>query len=238
VLRSIATGKNAGIDRNHALPLLHEIRQDNLVFGVFPLVSSYFVPTWFVNITHALETMSQIMEGVAFLHDHLVAHRYLFRVIGNFLNSRRDGPWKPEHKSDFLRPRYYIIDFESAVQFSPDSDPVARTVSDPPLPWNRQPFPAEMKSDLPYCPFKTDVWQVGKSFLHLVHIEHEIPEIVKLLRQMCADNAEDRPSAREAVTELNRLRDELHTEILRASIKQPDYYDLTDEFDADYASSS
>ncbi|KAJ3760942.1 hypothetical protein EV360DRAFT_80694 [Lentinula raphanica] len=40
------------------------------------------------------------------------------------------------------------------------------------------------------------------------------------------------------IAELNRLRDELPTEILRASIKQPDYYDLTDEFDADYASPS
>ncbi|KAJ3718506.1 hypothetical protein C8R42DRAFT_777936 [Lentinula raphanica] len=40
------------------------------------------------------------------------------------------------------------------------------------------------------------------------------------------------------IAELNRLRDELPTEILRASIKQPDYYDLTDESDADYASPS
>ncbi|KAJ3710651.1 kinase-like domain-containing protein [Lentinula raphanica] len=201
VLRTIATGKNAGIDRNHALPLLHELRHDNMIFGVFPLVGTAFIVTWFVNIAHALEMMSQIMEGIAFLHDHLVAHRDLF--FGNFLSSRRHGRWDPARKNDFLRPRYYIIDFEMAVQFSPDSDPATRM------------------SDLPYCPFKADVWQVGKTFIALLlHIEHDIPDIIRLLRRMCDDNAEDRPSAREAVDQLNKIRNELLTETLQAPIEE------------------
>lgn len=61
-LRSIATGVNAAIDRNHALPMLQEIYCDNLVFGVFPLVGSYFAPAWFSNIAQVLEAMSQVME--------------------------------------------------------------------------------------------------------------------------------------------------------------------------------
>lgn len=61
-LREVATGKNAGIDRNHALPMLQEIHHNNLVFGVFPLVGSWFVPAWFVDINHCLEAISQIME--------------------------------------------------------------------------------------------------------------------------------------------------------------------------------
>ncbi|KAJ3826933.1 kinase-like domain-containing protein [Lentinula raphanica] len=221
VLRTIATGKNAGIDRNHALPLLHELRHDNMIFGVFPLVGTTFIGTWFVNIAHALEMMSQIMEGIAFLHDHLVAHRDLF--FGNFLSSRRHGRWDPARKNDFLRPRYYIIDFEMAVQFSPDSDPATRMVTGPPLPWDiyRRPAPPEMKSDLPYCPFKADVWQVGKTFIALLlHIEHDIPDIIRLLRRMCDDNAEDRPSAREAVDQLNKIRNELPTETLQAPIEE------------------
>ncbi|KAJ3972288.1 hypothetical protein EV361DRAFT_961947 [Lentinula raphanica] len=190
VLRTIATGKNAGIDRNHALPLLHELRHDNMIFGVFPLVGTTFIGTWFVNIAHALEMMSQIMEGIAFLHDHLVAHR-----------------------------------------FSPDSDPATRMVTGPPLPWDiyRRPAPPEMKSDIPYCPFKADVWQVGKTFIALLlHIEHDIPDIIRLLRRMCDDNAEDRPSAREAVDQLNKIHNELPTEILQAPIEQGDWFDRTE----------
>ncbi|KAJ3995506.1 hypothetical protein F5050DRAFT_1903411 [Lentinula boryana] len=231
VLRTMATGKNAGIDRNHTLPLLHEIHHENLVFGVFPLVGSSFAPAWFSNIAHALESMSQIMEGVAFLHDHLVVHRDLF--LSNFLSSRRDGSWDPEQKQDFLRPRYYIIDFEWAVQFSPDSEPASRTVTGPPLPWDiyRRPPPPEMRSELPYCPFKADVWQVGKSFMGcIVHIEHVVPDVLKLFRQMSADSAEDRPSAREAVTQLNKIRNELPTDILQACIEEFDDYDVNDGF--------
>ncbi|KAJ3834008.1 hypothetical protein F5878DRAFT_569067 [Lentinula raphanica] len=231
VLRTIATGKNAGIDRNHALPLLHELRYDNLIFGVFPLVSDSFIPTWFVNIAHALETMSQIMEGVAFLHDHLVAHRDLF--ISNFLNSRRYGFWEPGHENDFLRPRYYIIDFEMAVQYSLDSDPATRTVSGPPIPWEiyKRPPPPEMKLDMPYCPFKADVWQVGKAFLQcVIHIEHDIPDVLKLFRRMSADNTEDRPSAREAVTQLNKIRDGLPQKILHATIKENVHCDVCEVY--------
>ncbi|KAJ4000503.1 hypothetical protein F5050DRAFT_1837558 [Lentinula boryana] len=231
VLRTMATGKNAGIDRNHTLPLLHEIHYENLVFGVFPLVGSSFAPAWFSNIARALESMSQIMEGVAFLHDHLVVHRDLF--LSNFLSSRRDGCWDPEQKQDFLRPRYYIIDFEWAVQFTPDSDPASRTVTGPPLPWDiyRRPPPSEMRSELPYCPFKADVWQVGKSFMAcILHIEHVVPDVLKLFRQMTADSAEDRPSAREAVTQLNKIRNELPTDILQACLEEFDDYDVNDGF--------
>ncbi|KAJ3798569.1 hypothetical protein GGU11DRAFT_865032, partial [Lentinula aff. detonsa] len=162
---------------------------------------------------------------------HLVVHRDL--VLSNFLSSRRHGRWDPEQKQYFLPPRYYIIDFEWAVQFSSDSDPASRTVTGPPLPWDiyRRPPPPEMQSELPYCPFKADVWQVGKSFKAcILHIEHVVPDVLKLFREMTADSAEDRPSAREAVTQLNKIRDELPTKILQASIEEFDDYDMNDGF--------
>ncbi|KAE9401103.1 hypothetical protein BT96DRAFT_856830 [Gymnopus androsaceus JB14] len=221
VLRTIATGKNAGIDRNHTLPMLHEIHHNNLVFGVFPLVGSLFAPTWFINIEHVLEAMSQIMEGVVFLHDHLVVHRDLF--LSNFLSSRRDGFWIPGQNQDFLRPRYYIIDFEWAIRFLPDSDPATRTVVGPPIPWDtyRRPAPPEMQSELPYCPFKADVWQVGKSLIKCVeHIEDIVPGVVQLLQEMSAEKAEERPSAREAVNQLNKIRSELPSHVLQTSFEE------------------
>ncbi|KAF9071350.1 hypothetical protein BDP27DRAFT_1401509 [Rhodocollybia butyracea] len=224
-LREMATGKNAGIDRNHALPMLQEIHHNNLVFGVFPLVGSMFAIEWFPDIEHFLEATSQIMEGVAFLHDHLVVHRDLF--ISNFLSSRRDAPWDPDNRYDFLRPRYYIIDFEWAIRFLPGSDPETRTVTGPPLPWDiyKRPVPPEMKSELPYCPFKSDVWQLGKAFgKWLEHID-SIPDVVQLLRKMSADDAKERPSAREAVNHLNKIRSELPSHVLHSPIELNYDYD-------------
>ncbi|KAJ3723609.1 hypothetical protein DFJ43DRAFT_1201072 [Lentinula guzmanii] len=231
VLRKIATGKNAGIDRNHTLPLLDEIHYENLVFGVFPLVGSSFIPAWFSNIAHALESMTPKSWRASHFCMIILWCTDLF--LSNFLSSRRHGRWDPEQKQDFLRPRYYIIDFEWAVQFSSDSDPASRTVTGPPLPWDiyRRPPPPEMQSELPYCPFKADVWQVGKSFMGcILHIEHVVPDVLKLFRQMSADSAEDRPSAREAVTQLNKIRNELSTEILQACIEELDDYDVSDDF--------
>ncbi|KAF9071349.1 hypothetical protein BDP27DRAFT_1291531 [Rhodocollybia butyracea] len=226
-LREMATGKNAGIDRNHTLPMLQEIHHDNLVFGVFPLVGSWFAPQWFPDIEHFLEAASQIMEGVAFLHDHLVVHRDLF--TSNFLSSRRNADWDPDKGHDFLRPRYYIIDFEWAIRFLPDSDPETRTVTGPPLPWDiyRRPVPPEMKSELPYCPFKSDVWQLGKAFGKWLEYIDCIPDVVQLLQEMRAVDANERPSAREAVTRLNKLRSELPSHVLHSPIERNcDYDDL------------
>ncbi|KIK57532.1 hypothetical protein GYMLUDRAFT_46103 [Collybiopsis luxurians FD-317 M1] len=229
VLREIATGKNAGIDRNHALPMLHELHYNNITFGVFPLVGSCFIVPWFPSIYHVLEAMSQIMEGVAFLHDHLIAHRDLF--ISNFLSSCRDGIRPVEHRS-FLRPRYYIIDFELAVRFSPDSDPESRTVIGPPADWSiyRRATPPEMRSDYPHCPFKADIWQLGYSLGKCVlHVE-EIPDVHELMHAMSADNPELRPSAREAVNRLNELRNNVPSDILQLPLEEP-WLDAEESFE-------
>jgi len=76
--------------------------------------------------------------------------------------------------------RYYIIDFEFSVQFLEDSTPEQRVVTglpalqlglDHPDDYGRELSP-EMLLDKPHCPFKLDVYQLGKmhfhaSFLHL-----------------------------------------------------------------------
>ncbi|KIK68189.1 hypothetical protein GYMLUDRAFT_255963 [Collybiopsis luxurians FD-317 M1] len=224
ILREIATGKNAGIDRNHSLPMLQELHYKNLVFGVFPLVGSLFSDPWFPTVNDVLEAMSQIMEGVAFLHDHLVAHRDLF--ISNFLTSCRDGRHPPGHDT-FFCPRYYIIDFEFAVRFLPDSNPATRTVTGPPIDWKiyRRAAPPEMRTSHPYCPFKADVWQLGKSLGKCVLDVRQIPDILDLLQEMSADDTQIRPSAREAVNRLNDLRKNLSPHILQLPLEEPWFED-------------
>ncbi|KDR67953.1 hypothetical protein GALMADRAFT_146693 [Galerina marginata CBS 339.88] len=227
-LQLVASGVALAIDRNHALPVLQFLRHDKFTFGVFPLVGSYSTLPWFNYMEEALEFMCQILEGVAFLHDHRVAHRDLF--TSNFLTSRRNGRVDPEvvHEANQLvRWRYYIIDFEWAVHFSPDSDPAECTVIGPPSPWSlyARPSPPEMRSNLAYCPFKADVWQLGSTFLRCFRHLEGIPEIVNLLQLMRADHPGTRPTARNAVERLNSLRGELPSSILRQPIEENDEED-------------
>lgn len=66
--------------------------------------------------------------------------------------------------------RNFINDFELSVCFDFDSSPESRTVVGTPLPpefasgnYTREMAP-EMNLSKPYCPFKTDIWQLGRMF--------------------------------------------------------------------------
>jgi len=156
--------------------------------------------------------------------------------MSNFLTSRRHGSWDPNvpgSDKDFLRPRYYIIDFEWAVHFPSNTDAAKRTVVGPPIPWDqyRRPAPPEMRSQKPHCPFKMDVWQPGCTFLQCFqHLEKDIPEIIKLLQLMHADSPDTRPTARNAVECLNSVRLQMPPGILQLSIDDA-VWPLTDDED-------
>lgn len=78
--------------------------------------------------------------------------------------------WQPDTlKSGTIaveRPRVYLHDFESAVQFPKDCPVEKRVLVGLPCgSWNsygRQ-SPPEVLSGAPYNPFKVDVWQLGTS---------------------------------------------------------------------------
>ena len=85
------------------------------------------------------------------------------------------------------RPRVYLIDFEVAVEFPSDCPadqcvsiglPIGGSVPQPEM--YSRPCPPELVSGKPYCPFKLDVWQLGRSlwdfsaslYLHSLTISH------------------------------------------------------------------
>ena len=75
--------------------------------------------------------------------------------------------WLPEsisERSSMTRPRVYIIDFETAVEFPENSLESERICSSLPIPKERysRPVPPEAENGGSYCPFRMDVWQFGK----------------------------------------------------------------------------
>ena len=70
-------------------------------------------------------------------------------------------------KVSISRPRVYLIDFESAVQFPagcPSNDRVSVGLPLPDEEKYSRPHAPEFGSGKAYCPFKLDVWQLGNSF--------------------------------------------------------------------------
>ena len=68
-------------------------------------------------------------------------------------------------KVSISRPRVYLIDFETAVQF-PAGCPLTERVSVgcPVAEKYARPHAPEFAFGKAYCPFKLDVWQIGHSF--------------------------------------------------------------------------
>ena len=80
--------------------------------------------------------------------------------------------WHPEsiHSRKRTRPRVYIIDFETAVDFPLDSDPADRLVSGFPCQeagTYARPLAPELGAKGLYCPFKLDIWQFGTGLEHM-----------------------------------------------------------------------
>jgi hypothetical protein len=76
--------------------------------------------------------------------------------------------WHPQSlilKSD-TRPRVYIIDFETAMEFDVNAKPEDCLISG--LPFSddvyERPWAPEFSESGPYCPFKSDIWQFGSGF--------------------------------------------------------------------------
>ena len=140
--------------------------------GKYPL---YFLPKSF---------QTESYQGVTFIHGLKIAHRVSLRLIHAnprqrlcqcqdlfFTNFLVD--WQPESLRSMTvaasKPRVHIIDFEFAVQFSEDTLPEACVCPGETSPrWcgedYARPYPGELFSGKPYCPFKLDIWQLGDTF--------------------------------------------------------------------------
>lgn len=78
--------------------------------------------------------------------------------------------WRPTSLLDFScpRPRVYLIDFETAVEFPEHSIPSERLSFELPLPdevYKRARAPELFKDPLTYNPFRLDIWQFGSDLI-------------------------------------------------------------------------
>jgi hypothetical protein len=89
------------------------------------------------------------------------------------------------------RPRVYIIDFETAVDFDADAKLEDCQITGSPFPKDVyvRPLAPELDGDSPYCPFMLDIWQFGDGFrcfkvsIHLSYKDY-MADVESVLRHL------------------------------------------------------
>ncbi|KAK0438329.1 uncharacterized protein EV420DRAFT_1651474 [Desarmillaria tabescens] len=105
--------------------------------------------------------------------------------LSNFLLEWHPNTLDPGMKRrGFTRPRVYIIDFETAVDFLEDSTPEERVVTEYPFPLESygRPVPPEFHVSNTYDPFTLDIWQFGSDLTRFRSTIWEIDEILESTR--------------------------------------------------------
>ncbi|GJE86788.1 kinase-like domain-containing protein [Phanerochaete sordida] len=232
ILRKVARGQLSLFSDNHVLPLLDEIMLGDITFCVFPragLTLHEAYGGWARNSAgDVVDMILQALEGLAFLHNQRIAHQDAFK--SNFMVE-----WMPEslRSTDLQvsRPRVYIIDLETAVEF-PEACPLherrcARLklpLGVPPEEYAR-PVPPEILDGQPFDPFKVDVWQFGTGFSSF---KSTIAPIDQVLVSLTDPDASSRPSASEALSRLAECVNAMPPKDLRI---KPDFPPLPFEID-------
>ncbi|KAK0232451.1 hypothetical protein EDD85DRAFT_1025996 [Armillaria nabsnona] len=202
IVKKICTGEEGLLSSNHALPLLEMFEYNDLTFGVFPLVAK---TSW--------KKLMQAIEGIVFIHErHRIAHRDLFL---SFLLEWHPNTLDPNVKRrGFTRPRVYLIDFETAVDFPEDSRLEERVVTGYPFPLDSygRPVAPEFQVFDTYDPFALDIWQFGSDLTRFRSTIWEIDEILESTRN---EDPRTRPTAAELLDRLDAVVSGIPPALLR-----------------------
>lgn len=221
IMRELAAPE-ARVPENRTVPMIAELTTGGVVFGIFPVMWTHAMQIpWFETGRQLLDALDQVLEGFAFLHKCLIAHRDfdLSEVFSNY--GRGWDPMKRRPKCKSIPPifrsccpdfRYLINDFDLSIKFAPESDPETRLVTGVPIAryggtaevYGKLLAP-EARLDAPYCPFKADIYQLGASALEYCQNVHTLPELLALLAAMADDDPAARPTAADTLSTLRNI---------------------------------
>ncbi|KAF5388388.1 hypothetical protein D9615_000863 [Tricholomella constricta] len=198
--------------KNHCVHILDHFRDPILPkveYIVMPPLRPYSDPE-FGAVGEVVDFVTQMIEGMQFMHKVLVAHGDL--TTPNIMmdaqpilpsgwhfvayNCAVDGvtPIAPLARIDYPV-RYVIIDFDCSVWLSPSQSRLIRKFG------GRDGDPPEYKSREPYDPFKIDVFTLGNVFYKDFYQKYEgLDFLATVIDFMKTPNFRQRPDAEMAMT--------------------------------------
>ncbi|KAG5728180.1 hypothetical protein E4T56_gene19317 [Termitomyces sp. T112] len=162
--------------KNHCLPVLDDFvdpEDPTISYMIMPLLRDFNDPEFGAH-GEVIDCVTQLLEGLVFMHDHLVAHTDL-TTVNIMMDAQPILPqgWhfaspsvapngyeniKPLPRIDYPV-RYYLIDFDGSIRFSPGESPVIKGVG------GRDNDPPELITPhIPFDQYKLDVFTLGNVF--------------------------------------------------------------------------
>lgn len=204
--------------RNHCLPVLEVLKNDDdpeHVILVIPWLRRIDSPEP-ASVRECVDFVQQTLEGLNFMHEHKVAHRDC--AWGNIMmDGRRLYPhgWHPQQREFYPNGqtmrgadpsrtavggvRYYFIDFGISTK---DQDEV--------LGIHGQELSPELSANVPYNPYKLDVYILGMAYQHFLIERHSgLDFLLPLIEYMTPQKPSERPSAAEALQRWKSIEREL-----------------------------
>ncbi|KAH7889164.1 kinase-like domain-containing protein [Phlebopus sp. FC_14] len=192
----------------HVLDSFAHKTEPKVQYLVMPLLRPFDDPP-FTTIKESIEFVHQTLQGLAFMHEHNVAHRDC--SAQNIMMDARDlypngwhpmAPWLTSDGTNWVTPqknrcdvniRYFFIDFGLSTRFAPGEkrEVVGAKCSV---------YVPELSCDICYDPFKLDVYLLGNVFdEHICKPYIDVSFLEPLVKDMTAFNPNDRPTAKEAL---------------------------------------
>ncbi|KIJ06454.1 hypothetical protein PAXINDRAFT_121614 [Paxillus involutus ATCC 200175] len=202
---------------NHCVPIIDTFQDDeeqNVHYIVMPLLRPFDHPA-FETVAEVLDFMKQVLQGLKFMHHHRVSHGDC--VAANIMMDAKylcpDG-WHPilieetpnlvgqlhHRKRSDVEVVYYFIDFGLST-LHPSEDTllvIGGTARDRTVP--------EFKLEVPYDPFKADIFILGHMFqTEFLTKYRRLENLSPLTRLMTAQSPDERPTAEDALKSFERI---------------------------------
>ncbi|RPD69052.1 hypothetical protein L226DRAFT_494947 [Lentinus tigrinus ALCF2SS1-7] len=203
---------------NHCVPVL-DVFPDPLdsarTLMVMPWLRPFDDPE-FVMVGEVIDFVTQMLEGLAFMHSHNIVHRDIAAqnvmmdgsplYPGGFHPMRRGfsldviDELKPLSRTDHPV-RYYYIDFGLSERFAPGAPSLV--VGDV----GRDDEVPELSSTVPYDGYKADIHALGNLFHKEIELKyHHVDFLRELVMHMKQRNPAARPPANELVSMFRQIR--------------------------------
>lgn len=219
---------------NHSVPILDVFRDPStpdFEYLVMPLLRPFDDPE-FQAIGEVVDFVTQILEGLTFMHSHNIAHGDCTGA-NIMMDARPIYPQGWHFKANVCAPdgvtfvtplaridhpvRYYFIDYGVSHHFLPGQ---SRLVLD----WGgRDADVPELKKLQPYDPFKVDVFTVGNVFLKDFYQKYlGLGFLADLIKFMMHEDPAKRPSCQIALEKWCRIKGGLNPTTGRWRLRKPD----------------